>query len=181
MARKILYFIAGSTPTAGEAAQIANIVGDVQIRSNLFSAQYGERLEPADGLAGTIPAAYKTASGGTTVDTDVFPQGDVTPTGGENVAFNTFPPTANADVSDGAPGLQLRAIGGALNEATGAITLTDLTTVCVWSSSDETKATVGAATGIVTAVAAGACVITATYDPADGVARTDTTAVTVVA
>lgn len=180
MARKILYFIAGSSPTAGELAQISNIVGNVQIRSNLHSATYGERLEPADGLAGTIPAAYKTGEGDI-VDTELYPDGDVTPTGGENTAFNVFPPTANVDVSDGAPGLQLRAIGGALNEATGVITLTDLTTTAVWSSSDETKATVGAATGIVTAVAAGACVITATYDPADGVARNDTTAVTVVA
>lgn len=180
MARKVLFFIAGRSPTEAEAAQIANIVGNVQIRSNLSSSQYGVALEPADALAGAIPAAYLTGEDDT-VDTDLYPGGDVTPRFGNNTAFAVFPPVANADVSDGAPGLQLRAVAGALNEDTGEITLSDLTATVVWSSSDETKATVGAATGIVTAVAAGQATITATYDPADGEARTDTCVVTVVA
>lgn len=38
MARKVLYFIAGDTPTAAETAQMANIVGNVQIRSAKFDA-----------------------------------------------------------------------------------------------------------------------------------------------
>ena len=180
MTRKVLYFIAGKSPTVAEQAQIDNIVGNVQIRSNLHSSQYGENLEPADALAGTIPAAYKTGEGDT-VDTDLYPDGDVTPIYGDATAFGVFPAAANADVSDAAPGLQLRAIAASLDEETGEITLTDVTALCAWTTSDATKATVGEATGIVTAVAAGAANIQASYDPADGAARTDICAVTVVA
>jgi hypothetical protein len=39
----------------------------------------------------------------------------------------------------------------------------DVTTVCTWTSDDETKATVGAHTGLITFVAVGSATITATY------------------
>ncbi len=68
-----------------------------------------------------------------------------------------------------------------MNEDTGEVTLTDRSALCAWVSSDPTKATVGAATGIITPVAAGETTVTATYDPADGVARADTVVVTVTA
>jgi uncharacterized protein YjdB len=56
----------------------------------------------------------------------------------------------------------------ATSQLTGTATLADLTTDdvttdAVWSSSDVSKATVGAATGLVTGVAAGVCNITCTY------------------
>lgn len=56
----------------------------------------------------------------------------------------------------------------ATSQLTGTATLSDLstadvTTDAVWTSSDVTKATVGAATGLVTGVAAGVCDITCTY------------------
>ncbi|OMC55377.1 hypothetical protein A5747_13370 [Mycobacterium sp. IS-836] len=54
------------------------------------------------------------------------------------------------------------------------------TSSCTYSSSDATKATVGASTGLVTGVASGSTTITATYvDPQTGANLTDTVAITV--
>jgi hypothetical protein len=56
----------------------------------------------------------------------------------------------------------------------------DRTAVCTYASSDATKATVGASTGLVTGVASGSTTITATYvDPQTGTNLTDTVAITV--
>jgi hypothetical protein len=63
--QKILYFIAGVSPTVGEQAEIDAIVPatapqfELGIRTNMAGANYGEgRLEPADFVAGTPPVAY---------------------------------------------------------------------------------------------------------------------------
>jgi hypothetical protein len=172
MARKILFFIAGMVPTASEAAKMAQIVGDVQERSAFKDTTFGGRLEDADGLAGTIPAAYKTASGGTAVDTTVFPLGDVTPNAGGITLF--IAPGTAAIAGTGT--LQLRVIAATLNEATGAITMTDVTSGCTFVSGTPAAATVNANTGLATGVAAGTTTITATYDFDGGGTETPITA-----
>jgi hypothetical protein len=177
MARKILYFIAGIAPTAAESAQIANIVGDVQIRSNLRPALYGDKLEPADGLAGTIPAAYLTGEGDT-VDTDLYPAGDVTPLQG-GITLKIFPVNPGGIAANGGT-RQLYAIAASLDEATGVVTMTDVTTSCAWTSATPAKGTVGASTGLVTGAngGAGTSVITASYDPDGGSGEAAITATT---
>jgi hypothetical protein len=164
--RKVLFFIAGQSPTTDEAAQIAAIVGNVQIRSNLQSALYGDKVEPADAVAGTIPAAYKTASGGTAVDTTVFPGGDVTPNNISNIAALAVFPHNPGGIANAGGTKQLIAVKAVVDPVTGVVTLTDVTTSCAWTSATPAKATVGAGTGLVTGAAggAGSSVITATYD-----------------
>jgi hypothetical protein len=178
MARKVLYFIAGDAPTVAEAAQIANIVGDVQIRSAKFDTTYGGRLEPANALAGSIPAAYKTASGNTIVDTALYPGGDVTPLqGGYGL---TIIPVNPGGIAANAGTKQLYALRTSLDEATGAVTVTDVTTACAWSSATTAKGTVDASTGLVTGAngGAGTSVITASYDPDGGSGEAAVTATT---
>lgn len=164
--RKVLFFIVGSNPTADEAAQIAAIAGNVQVRSNTASALFGVNLEPADALAGAIPAAYKTASGGSAVDTALYPGGDVTPNNvSDIVGLKIFPVNPGGIAAAGGT-KSLYAIKAELDPTTGLVTLTDVTAACTWASATPSKATVGAATGIVTGAAGGAgtSVITATYD-----------------
>lgn len=64
-AKKVIYFIAGTVPTGGEAAAIALLqaVADlkltVQVRSALQpAAGNGDAIETCDYAAGTIPTAY---------------------------------------------------------------------------------------------------------------------------
>lgn len=164
--RKVLFFIVGTSPTVDEAAQIASIVGNVQVRSNTKSALYGTRLEPADALAGTIPAAYKTASGGTAVDTALYPDGDVTPNNIANIAALIVIPVNPGGIAAAGGTKQLYAIKAVFDPATGRVTLTDVTASCLWTSATTAKGTVGANTGLVTGAAggAGSSVITASYD-----------------
>lgn len=178
MARKVLYFIAGDEATAAETLQMANIVGDVQIRSAKFNTTFGGRLEPADALAGSIPAAYKTASGNTAVDTTLYPAGDVTPKqGGYGL---TIIPVNPGGIAANAGTRQLYAIRTSLDEATGAVTVTDVTTSCAWTSGTPAKGTVGAGTGLVTGAntGAGTSLITASYDPDGGSGEAAITATT---
>lgn len=180
MARKILFFIAGFEPTVAERAAINNIVGNVQIRSVLKTTTFGGNLEPADGLAGAIPAAYKTASGGTAIDTDDYPLGDVTP-GQGGITLKVFPVNPGGVAANGGT-VQLQAIAATLNEDTGAITMTDVTASCAWTSATPAKGTVGASTGLVTGAngGAGTTVVTATYDPDGGSGEAGVTATTTV-
>lgn len=166
---KVLFFIAGSIPTAAEANLIAALhVSDVEVRSVLHSSQYGDNLEPADGLAGAIPAAYKTASGNTVVDTALYPLGDCTP-GQSGYGLKIFPVNPGGIANSGGT-KALYAIRSSFDPATGLATMTDVTTACTWASATTAKGTVGAATGIVTGAAGGAgtSVISATYDPDGG-------------
>lgn len=164
--RKVLFFIAGTLPTADEQSQIDNIVGNVQVRSNLQSALYGTRLETAAALAGAIPAAYKTASGGTAVDTAIFPDGDVTPNNTVGIAALKVFPVNPGGIAAAGGTKQLMAVKAVVDPVTGAVVLSDVTTACAWTSATPAKATVGAGTGLVTGAAGGAgtSVITATYD-----------------
>jgi hypothetical protein len=177
--RKVLFFIAGTLPTADEQLQINNIVGNVQIRTNRQSALYGTRLEPADALAGTIPAAYKTASGGTAVDTAIFPGGDVTPNNVAGIAAlkcsRSIPADRRRWRNEAITGGQSR-----LDPATGQVVITDVTAACAWTSATPAKATVGAGTGLVTGAngGAGSSVITATYDYDGAGSETPLTATT---
>jgi hypothetical protein len=64
--KTILFFIAGTSPTVGEAAdlaqlnQIAQAPYTVKVLSNLQDALYGaDNPIPADYTAGTVPASYK--------------------------------------------------------------------------------------------------------------------------
>jgi len=83
--RKVLFFIAGRTPTVAEQLLIDRLVGQVGVRTVLESTLYGTRAESCDAVAKgagvSIPAAY---SGKT----------DVTPTG-------TGATTEDAVVSNG--------------------------------------------------------------------------------
>jgi hypothetical protein len=166
MARKVLYFTAGMEATADEAAEIAAIVGNVQIRNALVPATYGDgRLEPADALAGAIPAAYLTASGGTAVDTALYPDGDVTPNNTVGIAaLKLFNLGGNITANGGTR--QMVAVKAVYDPETGGVVLTDVTTACAWTSATTGKGTVGASTGIVTGAngGAGTSVITASYD-----------------
>lgn len=60
--RKVLFFIAGSVPTAAEQLLIDRTVGQVGVRSVLETSLYGARAESCDvvakGSGVTIPAAY---------------------------------------------------------------------------------------------------------------------------
>lgn len=60
--RKVLFFIAGVSPTAQEQALMDGIVGKVQVRSLLHSSLYGAAAEPCDAVAAaptsSIPAEY---------------------------------------------------------------------------------------------------------------------------
>lgn len=164
--RKVLFFIVGQAPTAVEQDQIDNIVGNVQIRSNIADAKYGLHLESADALAGTIPAAYKTASGGTAVDTANYPDGDVTPSNTVGIASLKVFPVNPGGIAAAAGTKQLYAIKAVLDPDTGQVVMTDVTTACAWTSATPAKATVGAGTGLVTGAGGGAgtSVVTATYD-----------------
>lgn len=78
LTKTVLFFLAGVVPTADELALIDRLTyryANVFVRNTLQSAEYGDHLEPADALAGTIPATYLTGEG-STVDTDVYPDGD---------------------------------------------------------------------------------------------------------
>lgn len=146
--KKILYFIAGDAPTVTEAAEILAIEEQmrlsaaVQVRSKLHDNLYAGSIEPCDGVAAhsdAVPAAYSGAALAATLI---------------NYATKVVP--ATAAFSSGNPQLYCVACDGK--------TMTNVTTSATWTSSDETKATVGASTGILTKVAAGTTTITATYN-----------------
>lgn len=164
--RKVLFFIVGTLPTADEQSQINAIVGNVQIRTNRQSALYGTRLEPADALAGTIPAAYKTAAGNTIVDTALYPGGDVTPNNTVGIASLKVFPVNPGGIANAGGTKQLLAVKAVLDPVTGQVVISDVTATCAWTSATPAKATVGAGTGLVTGAAggAGSSVITASYD-----------------
>lgn len=62
--RKVLFFIAGVSPTSLERSLIDQIAGRVLVRSALHSANFGANLEVADavaGVSGVVPADYAAA------------------------------------------------------------------------------------------------------------------------
>lgn len=177
--RTILFFIAGITATAGELDLISRIRGTVHVRNVLYDTTYGGKLEPADGLAGAIPTDYLTGEG-ETIDTALYPDGDVTPlitAAAED--FNVFPATLAIKVGEIK---DLGAITADYDDDTALITLTNKAAASTvdWASSDETKATVDT-NGLVTGVAAGSATITATYTAVGADPVTSTSVVTVSA
>jgi hypothetical protein len=146
--KKILYFIAGDTPTVTEASEIAaleaqmRLTAAVQVRSKLHADTYAGSLEPCDAVAAhsdAVPTAYSAVALAATL-----------------VNYATLVAPATVAFSSGNPQLYCIACDGK--------TMTNVTTSATWTSSDTGKATVGAATGILTKVAAGTTTITATYN-----------------
>lgn len=78
MAKRILFFTAGITPTSGELAAIAKLNAaadkpyEVTVLNGAANTKYGEtnRLIPCDFVAGTVPTIYNAK---TVVDPDAIP------------------------------------------------------------------------------------------------------------
>jgi hypothetical protein len=156
--RKILFFTAGIIPTATEQEIAAQIDGAVYFRNGAAAGlgAYGSgKLEDADGFAGTVPAAYTTAIAN-------YPAGNVDP-GIELKPEALYIAPGTAGVS-GTGTLQLRVVKTEVDPDNGVMSQADVTAACTYVSSDPTKATVNASTGLVTGVAAGTTTITASYD-----------------
>lgn len=170
--KKVVFFTADTLPTSAELLEIARLDDlaaspyKIQVR-NGGGTEKMESIETCDYVAGTVPTAYAAK---TLFGTDGKIHAD------RPLAFAVFPPTVSVSHSSGTA--QARAIQCDGTNAEDA-TLTDLSTTVAWTSSDETKATVGASTGLITGVGAGSCTVTATYTYASGKTLTDTVAVTV--
>jgi hypothetical protein len=169
--KTLIFFTASEIPTAPELALIARhqlMYGKVLVRSGSgrHDATYNSRLEHADALAGTIPAAYKTASGGTAVDTTDYPDGDKSLGATSKPEGIMILPATASFAHTGT--LQLRLVKAELDETTDVVTLTDITSGAesAWSSGTPGVATIDADSGLVTGVTAGTTLITATvtYD-----------------
>jgi uncharacterized protein YjdB len=169
--KKCIFFTAGAIPTTPEQALIdrLSVHYDVGVRNTLIDDVYGEKLESADAVAGTIPAAFTTAIAD-------YPDGDVTPAAVAKPEAQLIVPATVSFAHTGT--FQLYAVSAELDEAAATVALTNRTsgTGVVWSSSDATKATV--ADGLVTGVAAGSATITWTYTYATGKTVTATRSVT---
>lgn len=156
---KVLFFLAAAVATDAELAAInrlQTVYREVKVcdGSVADAAKYGSGLlESFDFLAGTIPTAYSSVEGAVTltVPSSVAPD-----------QFKVLPAAVSIDASN-VDVQQLAAVKSVIDPATGLATMTDLAAHAsvVWTSSDETKATVGA-DGLVTAVAAGTTNVTAT-------------------
>jgi hypothetical protein len=169
--KKVIYFTAKSIPTAAEQVEISALEADYRevavrradVPANLAAGQ----LEPADALAGSVPAAYKTGEG-ETVDTELYPDGQLTVGADDKPEALLILPSATPSIAANGGTIQLRLCRAERNMTTGAVTLTDITSTAAWTSGTPAKATVGASTGLVTGAndGAGSSVITATvtYD-----------------
>jgi len=166
MAKKIIYFTAGFTPTTTEAAEIAllnNLGGNynIAVRNGAESASFGYGIETSDFVAGTIPTAFNAVPVYAGIHADK-------PTAFKILASVTLAALATK---------QLYPIIVTGNDLT-ALNASLLTANVTYASSVAAKATVDA-NGLITAVATGATVITATYTYASGKTITATCAVTV--
>lgn len=156
----VLYFTAGILPTAVEVAEIARlstVMENVRVRNGAVAAEtlFSGKIEACDFVAGkAIPATYTDAPASKTV---LAIPSDANPD-----QFKVFPAAITIDASN-LDVQQLAAIKAEINAATGFAAMTNLSAdaTVTYASSDTNKATVSA-TGLVTAVAAGATNITAT-------------------
>lgn len=172
--KKVLYFIAGTVPTVAEAIAIAWLnyknVPQYQggVRSILANPEYGASsdIEDCDFVAdanggANIPAAYS-AKTVLTVPTDVL-QPDAINIGPAALSFvHTSVSQMTAFIKN---------IDGTLTDVTRAAGM-------AWTSATPGTATIGAGTGVLTGVAAGTTVITATYTFTGGKTITATENVT---
>jgi len=189
--KRVLFFTAGSIATAGELLQIDQLRqayehvlvrnGDVNVNQQYGAVGEVGRLEQADGLAGSIPASYLDDED--EVDTEVFPDGDVTPDGNDAVpeAIILIPSAPSIAANGGT--VQMNAIAAEADDDGGVTqTLRNSGTGVSWESGTPAKATVSSS-GLVTGAntGAGSTVITYTYDAgddADPVVRTATVTLT---
>lgn len=159
----VLFFTASAIPTDAEVAQIGRletVFQNVRVRNGaapVADFKYGDNLETFDFLAGTnIPTVFSEVEGAVTI---------AVPSAVNPDQFKIFPAAITIDASN-LDVQQLAAIKAVITN--GLAAMSDVTTdaTVAWVSSDPTKATVGAATGILTAVAAGATTVTATLTAA---------------
>lgn len=172
--KKVIYFTAGNVATTAEndaITRLQKIYGTVAVRSgaNLAATKYGANLETADAIAGTPPQAYTDAIGS-------YADGNVTQAALANPeALIIVGPAAFSAATQ-----QYFAVKSDLTEGTNNVAEADVTaTNTVWTSGTPATATVGAGTGLVTKVAAGTTVLTATYTAPGGTAKVATKTLTV--
>lgn len=180
---KVLYFCATGKPTARELADIARlqtVFATVLVRRGdvAADASFGSGVEELQAsitlgttvLAGTsIPTAYSGTSGAVTLTIPSVIAPD---------EFKLFPATRTIDASD-VDVQQMVAVKASINHSTGLAQMVDMSAnpMVTYASSDAGKATVSS-TGLVTAVAAGSTVITATLQPGTSVTGGTLTATT---
>lgn len=83
--KKVIFFTAGTTATAGEIADIAKLNAaaeaqyEVIVANGAANAQYGDtdRIIPSDFVAGTVPTKYNAVD---VIDPDAIPNQALTPT-----------------------------------------------------------------------------------------------------
>lgn len=171
MTKKILFFTAGRVATEAEAAQITalnalNAPGFiVGVRNAAENALYGHGIETCDFVAGTIPTAYNAKPNYGVADATRPCKLDLLP---------------NAHSMAVAETKQLQCLKANGNDVS-TLSLADVTAVTTtYASATPAKATVSAG-GLVTGVAAGTSVITATHTYADGKTVTASMTVTITA
>lgn len=168
--KKIIYFTAGPVPTAGESAEIALLNGltspgySVSIRNGANSASFGYGKEAADLVAGTVPTSHNANTNFGSIDALKPAKFDLSPNTASIAALATVQLTP------------LAVMGTSLDALRAHEVLSGVT----YASSVPAKATVDA-NGLVTGVAAGATVITATYTYTSGKTITGSCAITVTA
>lgn len=165
--KKILYFTAGATPTSTELTEIGILNGltqpgySVGVRNGAESASYGAGIEDCDLVAGTIPTAFNAKTAYGTVNS-------LRPVKFTIISAVTLAALATKQL------VPIAITGTDLSNLAAAVPDTGVT----YASSAESKATVDA-NGLITAVATGSAVITATYTYTSGKTITATCAVTI--
>ena len=185
--KTVIYFTATVEPTAAELVEIGALEADYETvlvrRADTPAGLAAGSLEPADALAGSVPASYKTGEGDV-VDTELYPDGQLTVGADSKPEALLILPSATPSIAANGGTIQLRLCKANRNMETGVVTLTDITAGAesAWASGTPAKATVDADTGIVTGANAGAgsTVITATvtYDTDKTATATRTVTVT---
>ena len=167
--KKIIYFTAGYVATStelGEIAALKELNGSgysIAIRNGADNASYGAGIEACDFVAGTVPTAFNGKTNWGSIDT-------LRPS-----LFQLYPKTKTLAALATEALTPIAITGRTLDALVAAIPATGV----AYASSVPGKATVDASTGVVTAVATGATVITATYTYTSGKTVTATCAITV--
>lgn len=168
--KKIIYFTVGPTPTAQELIDIGilntyTLPGySVSVRNGAASAAYGYGKEAADLVAGTVPTSHNANTVYGVIDADRPALFDLSPS-----AVSLAPLATKQLYPIAVTGTSLDALSAELLAAS-----------VTYSSSVPAKATVSVG-GLITAVATGSTIITATYEFESGKTVTATCAVTVTA
>lgn len=159
MTRRVLFFTAGREPTAEEYAAEQKIVGRVAFIAPTIPGLVDDFDIRGDAVASLdpalIPAYYGSGEGNLNLP-------DVSPNPGA-VPYDLKIMPGDFSAADDASPVQASLVGAELDEngKFSVVNLTEHESVS-WSSSDDTKATVSEA-GLITPVAPGETVITASY------------------